>query len=173
MIFLTLTVVGGALTTSGSLSKEFLTDKEIEKIQEAQGIADRVKIYLEAAALRLKAAQDRLQGLEPKTGDPLELFAPEEMLDGYYRILGSVMLNVDDAFQKPGPNQQKVVAALKSLKKSTEKALGDLEILKKIAEEKRKEELWNLVNKSIDITNAAHEGAEFGLSKESSPPAKK
>jgi hypothetical protein len=95
------------------------------------------------------------------------------MLDGYYRVLESVMLNLDDAYQKRGLNQQKVAGALKALKKNTEKALNSLEMLKKLAEEKKNERLWNLVNKSIDITNAALEGAELGLSKESSSSPKK
>jgi hypothetical protein len=149
----------------GCLAKEFLTQKEIEKIQDAQVIDERVKIYLNAAELRLKTAEDRLVGKEPAEGDPLEFFTPEDMLDGYYRILRSVMMNLDDAFQKPGPNREKVEKALKTLKKATESAGKELAILKKIAEEKRKEKLWNLVNEAMDVTDGAHEGAEYGLSK--------
>jgi len=62
---------------------------------------------------------------------------------------------------------------MKALKGATESAAKELEILKKIAEEKQKEELWDLVNKAIDITNGAHEGAELGLSKEPPEPDKK
>jgi hypothetical protein len=156
----------------GSPEKEFLTDKEIERIQDAQAIDARVQIYMEAAALRLKTAQERLEGKEPEEGDPLELFSPEDMLDGYYRILRSVMLNLDDAFKKAGPDREKVGKALRTLKGRTENAGKELEILKKMAEEKKKEELWNLVNKAIDITQGAHEGAEYGLAKLPAPSDK-
>ncbi len=67
--------------------KEFLTPDEIEKIQDAQEVDARVKIYLQAASLRLKTAMDRMSGKESAPGDPLEFFSVEDMLDGYYRIL--------------------------------------------------------------------------------------
>jgi hypothetical protein len=149
--------------------KEFLTDAEISKIQEIQEIDGRIKIYLDAAALRLRSAQERLTGHESKDGDPLELFTPEDMLDGYNRIYRSVMYNLDDVLQKPNIDWERLGKALKNLKGSTESAGKELEILKKIAEEQKKEELWNLVNQAIDITNGAREGAELGLAKR--PPS--
>jgi hypothetical protein len=145
--------------------KEFLTEKEIALIQDAQEIDLRIKIYLEAAALRLKTAEERLYGKESLEGDPLEFFTPEDLLDGYYRILRSVMFSLDEAFQKPRSDQAKVRSALKALKKHTEQAAKDLEVLKKVAEEKQKEELWNLVNNAIDINSGAREGADSGLSR--------
>ena len=159
---------------SMSFEKDFLTDKEIETIQLNQEIHLRVKSYLEFAAARLKAAEDRLNGIEPVALDPFELMMPEEMLDGYYRILRSVMMNLDDAYQNPDPRvRPKVRQALKALKSSTEKSLTQLEILKKIAEEKKNEGLWESVNKAIDVTNGAHEGAELGLAKDPEPSSKK
>jgi hypothetical protein len=161
-------------------AKEFLTDKEIEKIQDNPEIDLRVKIYLDAAALRLKTAEARLAGQEAEPGDPLEFFTPEDMLDGYFRILKSVMANLDDAAvhkpvlaRKEAPSldpqdwQKRIGKALKNLRSSTEHAAGELQILKKLAEEKKKEELWTLVNNAIEITSGAHEGAEYGLSKRS------
>ncbi len=145
-------------------AKEFLTEKEIERIREAQEINERIKVYLAAAALRLKAAADRLYGKEPPERDPFEFFSPEDLMDGFYRILRSIMFNLDEAFQKPGSDRQKIRSALKDLKEATEKAAKDLEILRKLAEEKQKEELWELVNRAIDINRGAHEGAASGLS---------
>lgn len=165
LLMLAMILMGNAPALSGSPEKEFLTDKEIEKIREAQEIDARIKIYLDAAALRLRSAEERLMGNESKEGDPLEFFTPEEMLDGYYRILRSVMFNLDDVFQRPGADREKMGKALKNLKGTTEKCGKELEILKKMAEDAKKEDLWNLVNKSIEITAGAHEGAELGLSK--------
>ncbi len=158
---------------SGSPRKEFLTEKEIALIQQAQEIDERTKVYMNAAALRLKTAEDRLVGKEPAAGDPLEFFTPEDMLDGYYQIIKSVMMNMDEAFQKPHADREKVRKALNTLKAGTESGGKELEILKKIAEEKKKEDLWNLVNNAIDITSGAHEGAEYGLSKLPAAPDKK
>jgi hypothetical protein len=159
--------------SSGNPAKEFLTDKEIAQLRENQEIDLRLKIYMNAAKLRLKTAEERLTGNESVIGDPLEFFSPEDMLDGYYRILRSVMLILDEAFQKPGRDRGRVRGALKTLKGATEDAAKELEVLKRLAEEKKKEELWNLVNKAIDINNGAYEGAEYGLSKEPAPSEKK
>ena len=146
--------------------KEYLTPQEIEKIQDAQELDKRVKIYLEAASLRLKTAEERLNGKESEPGDPMEFFSAEDMVDGYYRIIRSVMLNLDGATQNPRTDKGMFVKALKNLKEITERSQKDLSILKQIAEDKRMEGLWNAVNRSIDITEGAHEGAQSGLSKE-------
>jgi len=151
--------------TQNSLAREFLTDEEIKRIQMAQEIDKRVKIYMEAAEYRLKAAQDRLSGVESVEGDPLEFFTPEDMVDGYYQIISSVMLNLDGAYQEPTPDLNKIKGGLKSLRKATDKADKQLEILKKIAEANKKEALWTLVKKAMDITEGAHEGAVYGLEK--------
>ena len=93
-------------------AKEFLTSKEIDRIQDAQSIDARVKIYLEAAELRLKTAEDRLVGKEPAEGDPLEFFTPEELIDSYFRIIKSVMMNLDEVEEKGGPNRALLGRAL-------------------------------------------------------------
>lgn len=172
---LVIMLAGSAAAGLGSPAKEFLTEKEIAQIQDAQEVDRRVKIYLDAADLRLKEAERRLSGEESQAGDPLEFFTVEDMLDSYYRIVRSVMSNLDDAFEKPkaGVDKGNLGKALKNLKESTEKAIRDLEFLKKAAEDKKNEGLWNLVNNAIDITNGAHEGAELGLSKQPQTPPEK
>jgi hypothetical protein len=170
----TLIWICGLFSAPAYAMKEFLTDKEIETIQDHQEIQMRVKFYLQFAEARLKAAEDRLNGTESEAGDPFEFYTPEDMLDGYYRILRSVMINLDDANRSPDPRvHPQVRKALKTLRGSTEKSLGQLEVLKKIAEEKKNEELWNLVNKAIDVTKGAHEGAASALAKEPETPAKR
>jgi hypothetical protein len=151
----------GALQKPGS--KEYLTEDEITKIQDAQEIDLRTKLYMQAAALRLKVAEERLNGKESAPGDPMEFFSVEDMLEGYYQIVRSVMISVDDAFQKPGSDRVKIVKALKSLKDGTERALKDLEIIKTIAEDKKLEDVWNLTNQALDIARGANDGAELGL----------
>jgi hypothetical protein len=153
--------------------KEYLTPKEIEQIQDAQEIEKRVKIYMDAASLRLRRAEERLSGKETPPDDPFEFFSVEDMLEGYYRIFRSVMMILDDAFQKPGTDKLILGKALKNLKDITEKAEKELAALKKTAEDKRLEEVWNLVNKDIDITAGALEGAQQGLSSLPAPPKKK
>ncbi len=158
---------------ASTADKEYLTPQEIEKIQDAQEIEKRIKIYMDAAMLRLKTAEERLGGKEAEPGDPMEFYSVAEMVDAYYRIIRSVMLNIDDAFQKSTTDKAKLGKALKNLKDTTEWAAKMLPSLKKTAEDKRDEELWNAVNKAIDITSGAHEGAELGLSKTPATPQKR
>ena len=169
LIFLCLaSIISGLAGQAGT--KEYLTDQEMEKMRETYDVD-----------ARLKSAEDRLNGIESEPGDPLEFYTPENMLDSYYQIIRSAMMNLDDAAQNPGRDNgiqiqgvrkkspaEMLTKGLKTLKSATEKSAKQLEILKKIAEEKNKEELWNLVNSAIDVTNGAHEGAEYGLSKQPS-----
>lgn len=173
-LIVTLAIAHMGLTASGHPRREFLTDREIELIQANSETHTRVKLYLEFAASRLKAAEDRLSGKESEPGDPFEFFTPEDMLDGYYRIFESVMIHLEEAYQTPDLlEKDRVQKALKMLRGATETAMPQLEILKRIAEEKGKEELWNLVNKAIDINNGAHEGAVSGASNEPAPSDRK
>jgi hypothetical protein len=158
-----------------SKTKEFLTEKEIEEIQDARKIDARVDLYLLWAKKRLKTAEERLTGKEAEPGDPFEFFSPEDLVDGYYEIIKSVMANLDNAYQNPKDlaknNKMDVADSMKALKKAlgilktaTEATASDLEALKKLAEKKQQKELWNSINKAIEITKGAHEGAESGLS---------
>ena len=168
--YLMISVLLLLIVTSPLAGKEFLTDKEIELIQDTQEIGPRTVLYMDAAKARLKAAEERLHGRESLPGDPFEFFTPEDMMEGYYRILQSVMYNLDEAFQAPGPSREQVRKALNALKKTTEYAAKELEILKRLAEEKQKEELWNRINQAIEITQGALDGAESGLTR-LPPPA--
>ena len=154
------------------MDKEYLTPKEIENIQDAQEFDKRIKIYLDAADLRLKMAEERLNGKESPPDDPMEFFSVEDMLEGYYRIIRSVMLNLDDAYQKPETDKAKLTKTLKALKSTTERAQQSLAILKKIAEDKRLEDVWNAVNHAIDINTGALEGADQGLAGSPEPDKK-
>ena len=171
---LTFSLTTGTFAFPAVPAKEYLTQKEIEKIQDAQEIEPRIKIYMEAAALRLQAVEDRMNGKESEAGDPLEFFTVQDMLEGYYDIFKSVMTNLDQAYQKPRPgDRENLGKALKHLKDGAEKGQKSLAILKKMAEDKKDEETWNLVNKDIDITNGALEGAKLGLSRQPAGPEKK
>ncbi len=144
-----------SLVASQESRKEFLTPLEIEKVQVAQEIDLRVKVYLEAAAARLKTTLDRLGGKESIPGEPLEFFSIDDMLDGYYRILHSVMLNVEDAAAKPSTEPAKLQSCLKSLKSGMEKNLLQLEALKRVVEQQHRKE--------ADHEDHAHRRCRAGL----------
>jgi hypothetical protein len=145
-------------------ARDFLTEKEIEILRENPRIDARVNVYLDAAGQRLRSAAERLTGKEPEEGDPLELFTAEDLLEDYLRILRSVMFAVDDAFQEPRKAKGDIPTALRRLKDRTGDLLKRLQELERLSEEKQKEALWNLVHQADEITRAARDGAEEGLS---------
>ncbi len=166
---------GAAAIVSGYPAKEPLTAKEILQIQANKPIDIRVQLYMEAAIQRLKTVEERLAGKEPEEGDPFEFYTPEDMIDGYCQILKTVMINLDDIYQKPRTSEN-LGKALKHLKEGTERNGKELEVLKRYAEDQKKEKLWDIVNRAIEMTTEAHKGAEFGLSKQppdSSPQRRK
>jgi hypothetical protein len=117
--------------------KEFLTEAEIEKVRTAQRIDLRVRVYMDAAELRLKTVEDRLTGKESTEGDPFEFFSPEDLMDGYNRILKSVMTNLDAAAQNKRTDPEKIKKALNLLRGGMKKSAKELAVLKKMAEEKQ------------------------------------
>jgi len=152
-------------TVSGAAARDFLTDKEITRMQNTQDIDKRTGIYMDAASLRLRTVSDRFTGKESEPGDAMEFYSQEEMLDDYYRIMERVMLVVDDAFEFPRRRENiNIKKALQTLKSESSDNLKRLSALMKLTEEKRKEELRNRVNRAIDITGGVLDGAEEGLS---------
>jgi hypothetical protein len=149
----------------GACARDFLTDTEITKMQRTQDIDKRTGIYMDAASLRLRAALDRFEGKESEPGDAMEFYSQQDMLDDYYKIMERVMLVVGDAFESPRRRENiNIKKALQTLKSESSGNLKRLSALMKLAEEKRKEEVWDKVNRAIDITGGVLDGAEEGLS---------
>lgn len=144
-------------------TREFLTEEEITLIQIKQRIDPRIKAYLEFASMRLKSAESRLLGEETEPGDPLEYLTPEDMLDGYYQIMNSVMLNLQDAHEGIREDTNSIRKALKELRKRTEESLRRLEFLKRLAQDREDKELLRLIGRAEEITKGAHEGAAHAL----------
>lgn len=158
-------LIAGTVTAAFEYrGREFLTEAEIEAIRRNQKIDPRVKLYLRAALLRLTSTRARMAGQETEPGDPLEYLTPEDMLDGYYRILNSVMFNLEDAGQKIPPDRGGIRKALKHLRDQMKKAIPLLEFMEKMAAKKNETELTRLIRRAADISNGALEGAEYGLS---------
>lgn len=157
------TSVVPVLSASARGSREFLTEEEIALVQAKQKIGPRIEYYLRIAALRLESARARLQGEETLPGDPLEYFTPEDMLDGYYKIMNSVMMNLEDAYQKSGFDAASMKKVIKELRERTEECGRGLEILETLAKEREDEQLLRLIARAKEITAGAHEGAAEAL----------
>ena len=153
------------IALSGALARDFLTEQETKRLQNTQDIDKRTGIYMTAASLRLGAALDRFEGKESEPGDAMEFFSQEDMLDDYYKISEHVMLIVDDAFESQRRRENiNIKKALNTLQSESRDNLKKLTALRKLSEEKRREELWDRIDRAIDITVGLMDGAKEGLS---------
>jgi hypothetical protein len=164
-IFFILPVILGILFLSPVIqARDYLTGKEIELLQETRSVANRTRTYMEAAALRLKTALDKLSNKEYEAGDPMEFLLPEDVVDDYCKILHSVQLNVGYAVEAPRrPGNETVEKALKTMKEETEKALRSLEILQRIAKEKQRDPLSERIQDALDTTQESFDEAKEKL----------
>lgn len=154
LVFLLLSLLFILSFSSAGHARDFLTDKEIERLQETQSVAARTRIYMDAAALRLKTVKDKLSNKEYEAGDPMELLMPEEVIDAYCKILRSVHLITGYAIEAPNrKGNESVEKALTILKAETTIALKELDILLRMAEEKQRNLLSGSINDAIDVTN--------------------
>jgi hypothetical protein len=162
-LFLLSTPFASKFPTDGC-AKDFLTDKEIELLQNTQIVANRARIYMDAAALRLKTAKDKLSNKEYAEGDSMELLTPEEVVGAYSKILQSIHLIVGYAIEEPRrKGNESAPKALKILAAETTTAIKELEVLRRLAEEKQLNSLLDSINDAIETTNDIHIDAKEKL----------
>ena len=152
-----------ALYAANPRSREYLTEAEIARVQAEQKIKPRVAFYLQAALSRLKSAESRLRREAIEPGDPLEYFTPEDMIEGYYQILNSVMTNLEDAHERGNRDRSSIPGALKELKKRMQQCELYLDSLETLAKEQENKALLQLIQKAGEATQGALAGAEYAL----------
>ncbi|MBI1747986.1 MAG: hypothetical protein HYR55_15570 [Acidobacteria bacterium] len=145
------------------VGREFLLAKEIKQIREAQEIDQRAELYLKFAAMRMVTFKERMKGIESKEGDPMEFYAPADLIHGFGRCLKAVEANIDEAILYRKTETKKLVKALSLLKNFAGKSRPDLDEAEQMAVAKKDESLYNSVKEAANITRAAIEGATEGL----------
>jgi hypothetical protein len=146
-------ILGIFLPLQVASARDYLTDKEIELIQDTQSVASRARIYMEAAALRIKTAQDKLSNKEYAEGDPMEFLTPEDVLNDYGKILRSLQFTLESAIESPRHKGYETIGkALKYLKEETPKELRELKVLLQIAVEKHRDTFAERIKDAIDAT---------------------
>ena len=146
-----------------ALGREFLLNKEIDQIREAQEIDRRTELYLQFAALRMTTLKDRMKGIESKEGDPLEFYSIADLIYAYGRCIKAVESNLDEAVTFKRTDPKRLVKALNLLKDFATKSLPDLEVASQFAVAKKDEPLYKSVQSALEIAQAAIEGSTEGL----------
>src|ERR1051325_3141139 len=114
MAALVLTLIAVAAPAPAQRKGDYLTDKELDLVREAQDIDQRASVFIAIADRRLLAITDpnaKLSKKDLESFGPLPTGTQVELLDDYRRALDEFMDKVDDAFRRSGKSQQFMKAA--------------------------------------------------------------
>ena len=166
-------------------SADGFTDEEYTKIQRAQKLDRRTRVFLEIAEDRLEALEERwtrLTGQEPagagkkrkkkkkkkkgRNGEdegPLTFHAHWELLHAYERAVDGVMINIDEKAnqrQLPGKEIHKV---LKRFCENVLKFEPRLETMEKLAVQIDDDDYWLTLEEAKKTTGIARKGCRLGM----------
>ncbi|MFQ5740356.1 MAG: hypothetical protein ACE5JX_15215 [Acidobacteriota bacterium] len=153
---------------SSGVSGDQFTQAEYEKIQLAQKLSNRVKVFLKIAESRLREISTRIRDhqekeQDPKESNPLEFFTPAQMVHAYSKAIDGVMVNIDDRAKRKTESKKEIHKSLKQLNKRILKFIPQLEAFQEFALQTRDEELYREVQKAMKTSDIARKGSQLGL----------
>ncbi len=149
---------------SGIRGDQF-TDAEYEKVQDAQKLKDRVKIFMEIAESRLLEIERRREGTEWK-GDkenPLEFYTLAQMVHAYDRSIAGTMIFIDEKATRRLEKEKEIKKALKQLNKKMQEFIPRLEPIRQQAVDEQDEELFIEIRSAMTNSDKALKGSQLGL----------
>lgn len=149
---------------SGIRGDQF-TDEEYGKVQDAQQLMDRVKIFVEIAESRLKEIERRSENLEWK-GDkdnPLEFYTLAQMVHAYDRSIQGIMIFIDEKATRHLASEKEIKKALTLLNKRMQDFIPKLEPIRQRAIDTKDQELFIEIRSAMKNSEAALKGSQLGL----------
>ena len=149
---------------SGIRGDQF-TDTEYDKVQDAQKLKDRVKIFMEIAESRLVEIERRREGIEWK-GDkenPLEFYTPAQMVHAYDRSISGTMIFIDEKATRRLEKEKEIKKALTVLNKKMQEFIPRLEPIRQQAIDAKDEELFIEIRSAMTNSEKALKGSQLGL----------
>ena len=171
---------------SFSQSADGFTDQEYRKIQMAQKLDRRTRVFLEIAEARLEALEERwtqMTGQEPATvgkkrkkkkrkkkkggnGEdegPLAFHAHWELLHAYERALDGVMVNIDEKANQRRLSGKEIGKVLKRFCENVLQFEPRLETMQKLAVHLDDDDYWLTLEEARKTTEIARKGCRLGL----------
>jgi len=149
---------------SGIRGDQF-TDAEYDKVQDAQKLKDRVKIFMEISESRLVEIERRREGIEWK-GDkenPLEFYTLAQMVHAYDRCISGTMIFIDEKATRRLEEEKEIKKALKVLNKKMQEFIPRLEPIRRQAIDDKDEELFIEIRSAMTSSDKALKGSQLGL----------
>ena len=171
---------------SFSQSADGFTDEEYTKIQRAQKLDRRTRVFLKIAEDRLEALEERwtrLTGQEPpvtgkkrkkkknkkkkgRNGEdegPLTFHAHWELLHAYERAIDGVMINIDEKANQRRLSEEEILKVLKRFCENVLKFEPRLETMEKLAVQLDDDDYWLTLEEAKKTTEIARKGCRLGL----------
>ena len=165
-------------------SADGFTDEEYTKIQRAQKLDRRTRVFLKIAEDRLEALDERwtrLTGKEPpatgkkrkkkkkkksRNGDdegPLAFHAHWELLHAYERAIDGIMINIDEKANQRRLSGKDIHKVLKRFCENVLKFEPRLETMEKLAVHLDDDDYWLTLEEAKKTTGIARKGCRLGL----------
>lgn len=164
-------------------SADGFTDEEYTKIQRAQELDRRTRVFLKIAEDRLEALEERwtrLTGQEPvvagkkrkkkkrKSRDgedegPLAFHAHWELLHAYERAIDGVMVNIDEKVNRRSLSGKEILKVMKRFCENVLPFEPRLETMQKLAVQLDDDDFWLTLEAAKKTTEIARKGCRLGL----------
>ena len=165
-------------------SADGFTDEEYTKIQRAQKLDRRTRVFLKIAEDRLVALEERwtrLTGKEPavtgkkrkkkkkkkgRNGEdegPLAFHAHWELLHAYERAIDGIMINIDEKANQRRLSGKEIHKVLKRFCENVLKFEPRLETMEKLAVQLDDDDYWLTLEEAKKTTGIARKGCRLGM----------
>lgn len=166
---------------SWAQSADGFTDEEYTKIQRAQKLDRRTRVFLKIAEDRLEALDERwtrLTGKEPPVAGkkkkkkkgrkgreegPLAFHAHWELLHAYERAIDGIMINIDEKANQRRLSGKEIQKVLQRFCENVLKFEPRLETMEKLAVQLDDEDYWLTLEEAKKTTGIARKGCRLGL----------
>ncbi len=154
-----------------SIAGDQFTVVEYELLQEAQELKARVKVFLEIAKARLGEIERRMAEIawEKEDPNPLEFYTYAQLARAYHRSLQGIMINIDEKARYKSASEKDIKKSLKLLNSGVQIFIPRLEPVKKLAEDRKDENLYLEWREAWKFSQKALQGSQFGLGAPAKP----
>ncbi len=149
---------------SRSISGDQFTNVEYERLQHAQKLKDRVKVFLQIAEKRLDEIERRTSRVEwdKDKRNPLEFYTYGELVRAYQRSVDGIMVNIDDKVSYKTATEKDIKKSLRQLNFKIKDFIARLEPVRNLAEERSDENLYLEWRKAWKSSQTALKGSQLG-----------
>ncbi len=143
------------------------TNEEYDRIQNAQKLKRRLKVFREIASSRLSEIERRLKNRvsDEKRPNPLRFYTYAQLVRAYWRAIHSSMVNIEERASSKSSPEKNIEEALKDLSTDMYTFIPILKSLRQVALDMEDENFYLELREAWKSSQSALQGSEMGLEK--------